>query len=337
MVTKKPKFTFIDLFAGIGGVRTAFSNAGGSCLFSSDWDKYAQMSYEANYNEKPFGDITQVDTNLIPNFDILCGGFPCQPFSIAGVSKKNSLGRKHGFEDEKQGNLFFEVARIIKQKKPNVIFLENVKNLLSHDKGNTWKVVKNTLTDIGYELFTQIVDAKHYVPQHRERIFIVGFNKDIYPDIDFKFPEYPKKRVYELSDILEKKVEDKYTLSDKLWKYLQSHKEKSKANGKGFGFGLIDPKSDKYTRTMSARYYKDGSEILINQKNKNPRRLTPQEARKLQGFPDTYKIVVSDNQAYKQFGNSVAVPAVQATAEKIQQTIALYSAGQSRKKDTPLF
>jgi DNA (cytosine-5)-methyltransferase 1 len=331
------KLKFIDLFAGIGGVRTAFTNNDFECVFSSDWDKYAQISYEANYGEKPFGDITQVDTNTLPDFDILCGGFPCQPFSIAGVSKKNSLGKKHGFEDEKQGHLFFEVARIIKNKNPGVIFLENVKNLLSHDKGNTWKVVKQALTDLGYELFTQIIDAKYYVPQHRERIFIVGFNKLKYPNIDFKFPEYPKNRIYELRDIIENEVDAKYTLSDKLWSYLQKHKEKSKANGKGFGFGLIDPISTEYTRTMSARYYKDGSEILISQKNKNPRRLTPREAAKLQGFPDTYKVVVSDNQAYKQFGNSVAIPAISATALKIKQTLLDYSKGGSTKINIPLF
>jgi DNA (cytosine-5)-methyltransferase 1 len=324
------KLKFIDLFAGIGGFRSSFDSLGLECKYSNDYDKYACQTYAHNWGEIDNTDIHEVDEKTIPNFDILCAGFPCQPFSIAGVSKKNSLGRKHGFEDEKQGNLFFEIIRIAKYHRPKVMFLENVKNLKSHDKGNTWKVIKSELEAQNYTVFLKVVDAKNYVPQHRERMFIICFDNETFPDIDFVFPESPSKRIYELSEILESSVEEKYTLSDKLWDYLQEHKRKSAAKGNGFGFGLVDPKVDEHTRTISARYYKDGSEVLIQQKNKNPRRLTPRECARLQGFPETFEIPVSNTQAYKQFGNSVAVPAVQATAKRIIETIELYNLGKAR-------
>ncbi|PJA86578.1 MAG: DNA (cytosine-5-)-methyltransferase [Candidatus Moranbacteria bacterium CG_4_9_14_3_um_filter_42_9] len=323
------KFRFIDLFAGIGGIRRPFEKLGGKCVFTSEYDKYCQITYQFNFGEFPAGDITKIDEKDIPDHDILLAGFPCQPFSIAGVSKKNSLGLEHGFKDKKQGNLFFDIARILKEKKPKAFLLENVKNLKSHDKGRTFKVIENTLKALGYNLFIEIIDAADFVPQHRERILIVGFRKDIYPDINFTFPQQ-RKRKTDIADILEKEVDQKYTLSSRLWKYLKSHAEKHKKMGNGFGFGLIDPEKDKTTRTLSARYYKDGSEILIKQKGKNPRRLTPRECARLMGIGDDFKIPVSDNQAYKQFGNSVVVPVIEAVAEEMIKTIDNY--GQDFKK-----
>lgn len=307
---------FIDLFAGIGGTRLGFERAGGRCVFTSEWDKYAQQTYLANFGTVPHGDIRQIPAADIPDFDILLAGFPCQPFSIAGVSKKISLGRKHGFEDEKQGNLFFEIARILKDKRPVAFMLENVKNLKSHDKGKTFQVIINTLDDLGYNVVHQVIDAGNFVPQHRERTYIVGFRKELVFRSDFQFPFIEKKNV-SVSGILENRPESKYTLTDNLWRYLQAYAEKHRANGNGFGFGLVDPAFDKTTRTLSARYYKDGSEILIKQKGVNPRRLTPRECARLMGFPDTYKIVVSDTQAYKQFGNSIVVPVVEVVAKAI--------------------
>ena len=312
-------FTFIDLFAGIGGFRIAFENAGGRCVFSSEWDKHSQVTYKENFGDYPYGDITKINETDIPDHDILVGGFPCQPFSIAGVSKKNSLGRKHGFEDEKQGNLFFDIARILKEKKPKAFVLENVKNLKSHDKKQTYEIIKLTLEDLGYVIFDQIIDAANYVPQHRERIFIVGFRKDIHSGKEFVFPIKKPNPKNILKKILEKQCDSKYTLSDHLWSYLQNYAKKHKANGNGFGFGLVNPKKDKLTRTLSARYYKDGSEILIKQNKKNPRRLTPRECARLMGFPGSFKIPVSDTQAYRQFGNAVAVPVVKAIAKKVIQ------------------
>lgn len=312
---KNPKFKFIDLFAGIGGIRLAYQNIGGKCVFTSEWDSFAKKTYEANFGEVPFGDITQISETEIPDHDILLGGFPCQPFSIAGVSKKNSLGRKHGFLDKTQGTLFFDIARIIEHKKPKVFMLENVKNLISHDKKQTFKVIIETLTKLGYTVHYKVLDAKYYVPQHRERIIIVGFDKSVFKDIEsFSFPE-PKNVELAIKDVLEPKVEDKYTLSDKLWNYLQEYKKKHQAKGNGFGFGLTNLNG--VSRTLSARYYKDGAEILIPQKGKNPRRLTPRECARIQGFPDNFIIPVSNNQAYKQFGNSVATPLIQAVGKNI--------------------
>ncbi|MFC5735899.1 DNA (cytosine-5-)-methyltransferase [Cytobacillus gottheilii] len=307
-------YKFIDLFAGIGGIRLAFEEYG-QCVFSCEWDVRAQETYHANFGETPVGDIRIVDEKEIPNHDILLAGFPCQPFSIAGVSKKNSLGRNHGFLDETQGTLFFDIARIIKEKQPQAFLLENVKNLRSHDKGKTFKVIKNILeNELGYTVYEEVLNAKGLVPQNRERIYIVGFKKPL----KFEFPKIPKEGP-PLRSILEENVEDKYTLSDKLWTYLQAYKEKHAKKGNGFGYGLAD--IDSYSRTLSARYYKDGSEILIPQEGKNPRRLTPTECARLQGFPDTFKIVVSNTAAYKQFGNSVAVPVVRLIAEKMIQAI----------------
>lgn len=314
------KFKFIDLFAGIGGMRIAFENAGGKCVYTSEWDKYAQKTYAANFGDLPDGDITKVDEATIPDHDVLVAGFPCQPFSIAGVSKKNSLGRAHGFLDATQGTLFFDVARIIKEKRPKAFLMENVKNLKSHDKGRTFKIICETLSKLGYNLHVQVMDGRHYVPQHRERIFIVGFDMDVFGGWErFDFPE-PVPSVQRLKNILESKVDGKYTLSDKLWEYLQNYAEKHKAKGNGFGYGIAD--LDGISRTLSARYYKDGSEILIPQgESKNPRKLTPRECARLQGFPESFKIVVSDTQAYKQFGNSVVVPLVQRVAEKVVETL----------------
>ncbi|MGV3460763.1 MAG: DNA (cytosine-5-)-methyltransferase [Flavobacterium sp.] len=316
---EKGDFKFIDLFAGIGGIRLAYQNLGGKCVFTSEWDTYSKKTYEANFGEVPFGDITKVDEDDIPDHDVLLAGFPCQPFSIAGVSKKNALGRKHGFLDETQGTLFFDIARILKHKRPKTFMLENVKNLVSHDKGNTFKVIQNTLRELNYTIYFKVLDGKHFVPQHRERIIIVGFDNEYFNNQEeFKFPEMADVK-YAIKDILLPKVDDKYTLSDKLWEYLQGYAKKHKEKGNGFGFGLTD--LDGISRTMSARYYKDGAEILIPQKGKNPRRLTPRECARLQGFPDKFIIPVSDNQAYKQFGNSVVSPLMQAVGENIVKEI----------------
>ncbi len=313
--TENPTFKFIDLFAGIGGIRMAYQNNGGKCVFTSEWDTYAKKTYEANFGEVPFGDITQISEKNIPDHDILLGGFPCQPFSIAGVSKKNSLGRKHGFLDETQGTLFFDIARIIKHKKPKAFMLENVKNLVSHDKKKTFKVIIKTLEKLGYNVHHKVLNGKYYVPQNRERIIIVGFKKTVFKSKEtFEFPD-PKEANFVFKDILESKVDDKYTLSDKLWSYLQEHARKHKAKGNGFGFGMTNLNG--ISRTISARYYKDGSEILIPQKGKNPRKLTPRECARLQGFPDKFIIPVSNNQAYKQFGNSVVTPLIEAVAKNI--------------------
>ncbi len=313
-------FTFIDLFAGIGGMRLAFESVGGRCVYSNEWNKYSQQTYFANFGEQPEGDITKVDENTIPDHDVLVAGFPCQPFSIAGVSKKNSLGRETGFQDKTQGTLFFDVCRILKAKRPKAFLLENVKNLKSHDKGRTFKIIMESLNELKYDVYTAILDGQNYVPQHRERILIVGFDKERYGEsLPFSFDINPKNPKPLMKDILEKSADDKYTLSDKLWLYLQNYAAKHKAAGNGFGYGMADQNG--ISRTLSARYYKDGSEILIEQKDKNPRRLTPRECARLQGFSDDFKIVVSDTQAYKQFGNSVVVPLMADVAKLIVNRI----------------
>lgn len=327
-------FTFIDLFAGIGGFRIAFEKAGGHCVYSNEWNKYSQQTYFANFGEQPEGDITKVDANRIPSHDILVGGFPCQPFSIAGVSKKNSMGRATGFEDQTQGTLFFDICRIIKAKEPKAFLLENVKNLCSHDKGNTFRIIKNSLNELGYDIFYKIVDGQDFVPQHRERILLVGFNRDHFngntPKFNFNItPIQPKPKI---ADILEGHVDEKYTLSDRLWSYLQKYAAKHKAAGNGFGYGLAP--LDGISRTLSARYYKDGSEILIEQEGKNPRRLTPRECARLQGFPDTFKIPVSDTQAYKQFGNAVVVPLMAEVAKLIVKELSLAHNDKNRPVNT---
>lgn len=317
---KKAEFSFIDLFAGIGGMRIAYENAGGKCVYSNEWNKYSQQTYYANFGEQPDGDITQVDAKNIPEHDILVAGFPCQPFSIAGVSKKVSMGRKTGFEDKTQGTLFFDVCRILKEKRPKAFMLENVKNLKSHDKGRTFKTILESLDELNYKVFYAVLDGQNYVPQHRERIIIVGFDTNRYgDDVDFKFNLTPVEPKPVMKDILDKKVDDKYTLSDKLWIYLQNYAAKHKAAGNGFGYGIAP--IDGVSRTISARYHKDGSEILIAQSKKNPRRLTPRECARLQGFPEKFVIPVSDTQAYRQFGNSVVVPLISDVAKLIVEEI----------------
>lgn len=337
------KFRFIDLFAGIGGIRIAFEGIGGKCVFTSEWDSYAQRTYGENYGEahKINGDITQIEAADIPDHDLLLAGFPCQPFSIAGVSKKNALGKAHGFECETQGTLFFDVARIIHEKRPRAFLLENVKNLMSHDKGRTFDVIKRTLKEeLGYQVHFRILDASHFVPQHRERIVIVGFRDPT--EFDFNAVPLPPKGLRKVGEILHKTdgaepnlpwdegrffdheakaVNPKYTLTDKLWDYLQRYAEKHQAKGNGFGFGMVYPNS--VTRTLSARYYKDGSEILVYQgEHMNPRRLTPRECARLMGFPDTFRIPVSDTRAYKQFGNSVVVDVFRHVAELMKPNLA---------------
>ena len=329
-------FTFIDLFAGIGGIRMAFEGLGGHCVFTSEWDSYAQKTYADNYpgGHQINGDITQMDATDIPDHDVLLAGFPCQPFSIAGVSKKNALGKAHGFACETQGTLFFDVARIIEAKRPRAFLLENVKNLVSHDKGRTFDVIRRTLThDLGYHIQYRVIDGAHFVPQHRERILIVGFREPT--NFDFDALPLPAKGRRTLREILHKtdgsepllpwdgdrffshakrQVDSKYTLTDKLWAYLQGYAEKHRAKGNGFGFGLVTP--DSVTRTLSARYYKDGSEILVYQgEGANPRRLTPRECARLMGFPDTFRIPVSDTRAYKQFSQAAVVPMIEAAAK----------------------
>lgn len=302
-------YKFIDLFAGIGGIRIAFDELGAKCVFSSEWDKYAKKTYEANYGEIPSGDITKVNEKDIEQFDILLAGFPCQPFSNAG--------HKKGFEDTR-GTLFFDICRIASHHKPKILFLENVKGFKSHNKGNTFRVVKKTLQELGYHVHAQILNAKDFgLPQNRERIYIIAF----LDDIDFKFPIPPNINV-KLGDILSKDmIDEKYTISDRLWAGHQRRKLEHKAKGNGFGYSLFN-KDSKYTSTMSARYYKDGSEILIDQgQGKNPRKITPREASRLQGFPDGFIIPVSDTQSYKQFGNSVAVPVIRAIAKEIYLAI----------------
>lgn len=332
------EFRFIDLFAGIGGLRMAFEAHGGRCVFTSEWNSFAQKTYLANFPNSAHhleGDITKVDEKDIPDHDVLLAGFPCQPFSIAGVSKKNALGRAHGFADETQGTLFFDVARIIEEKRPAAFLLENVKNLLSHDKGNTFRVIKKVLEeDLKYHIEYRVIDGSHFVPQGRQRILIAGFREKT----DFTFDDVylPEKkptmaRVLHPQDGSETpeahytvgpkaKVDERYTLTPKLWAYLQGYAEKHRAAGNGFGFGLVD--KDSVARTLSARYYKDGSEILVSQgPRKRPRRLTPRECARLMGFPDDFIIPVSDTQAYKQFGNSVVMPAMREVARVMKPRI----------------
>lgn len=314
-IPSRKNLKFIDLFAGIGGLRLAFERAGAECVFSCEIDKYARQTYEANFGELPVGDIREMPAEEIPDFDILVAGFPCQPFSIAGVSKYLSLNIPHGFANETKGTLFYEIMRIIRAKRPAAFFLENVKNLERHDKGRTFEIIRKEIDDAGYSFFPQVFNANKLVPQNRERIIMVGFRDK---DIPFSFPDIPDLQPA-MKDILEDDVPDKYTLTDHLWEYLQDYAEKHRRKGNGFGFGLINP--DSYCRTLSARYFKDGSEILIPQEGQNPRRLTPRECSRLQGFPETFKIPVSDTQAYKQFGNSVAVPLMEILAKEVIKTL----------------
>lgn len=331
-------FRFIDLFAGIGGIRAAFEGAGGQCVFTSEWDTYAQKTYTENFRDGHLiaGDITEVEATDVPDHDVLLAGFPCQPFSIAGVSKKNALGRSHGFHDETQGTLFFDVARIIETKRPRAFLLENVKNLVSHDKGRTFDVIRRTLTEeLGYHIHYRVIDGAHFVPQHRERILIAGFREPT--AFDFDALPLPEKGRHAMRDILHRLdgsepqpeadgdkyfdhasgcVQPKYTLTDKLWTYLQNYADKHRAAGNGFGYGMVYP--DSVARTLSARYYKDGSEILVWQgEGKNPRRLTPRECARLMGFPDSFRIPVSDTRAYQLFSQTAVMPMIQAAAKLI--------------------
>lgn len=331
LVPVRRKLKFIDLFAGIGGTRLAFEKAGCECVFSSEWDKFAQQTYEANFGEKPKGDIRQIPSSDIPDHDILVAGFPCQPFSISGVSKKKALGKPHGFEDPTQGTLFFEIKRILRDKKTPVFLLENVKHLTHHDKGNTYRIIRNALeNELGYTIFDEVLDADAYVPQHRERIFIAGFREPAF----FSFPRYAPRQKPRFGEILEENVTEKYTLTDHLWNYLQDYTRKHKAKGNGFCYGLTDLNGR--ARTLSARYYKDGAEVLVPQgENKNPRRLTPKECANLMGFtqlkPD-FKIPVSDTQAYKQFGNAVVAPLVYDIAKEIVRTLRGYAVHNKQAK-----
>lgn len=329
-----PDFTFIDLFAGIGGMRLGFEALGGKCVFTSEWDTYSNRTYRANFpdDEHPIsGDITKVAAGEIPDHDVLLAGFPCQPFSLAGVSKKNALGRPHGFECKTQGTLFFDVARILACKRPRAFLLENVKNLLSHDRGNTFAVIRDVLeNELGYSIAVRVVDGRHFVPQHRERILIVGFREPTKFDWD-SVPLPDRANAPRLRTVLHGesgaetdpdrgryldprgKILEKYILSDKLWNYLQAYAEKHRAKGNGFGCSVFG--EDDVARTLSARYYKDGSEILIRRGDaRNPRRLTPRECARLMGYPDEFEIPVSDTRAYKQFGNSVVVPLIRHVA-----------------------
>ena len=310
MQYENPTFRFIDLFAGIGGIRIPFQEKGGECVFSSEWDKFSQKTYNANFGEIPAGDITKISSDDIPDFDILLGGFPCQPFSQAGLHK--------GFDDTR-GTLFFEIERILRDKRPKAFLLENVKQLKGHDHGRTFRIIMQHLEQLNYFASAKVLRAADYgVPQIRERIYIVGFDKEYFSipeNYEFPFPE-PSGISTRVGDILENIVDDKYTISDKLWDGHRRRKRENREKGKGFGYSLFNEKSP-YTSTISARYYKDGSEILIEQKGKNPRKLTPRECARLQGFPDSFVIPVSDAQAYKQFGNSVAVPVIRAIADQL--------------------
>ena len=344
-------FRFIDLFAGIGGLRRGFDAIGGQCVFTSEWNRFARQTYLANYHDGEdhvmAGDITEVEAGDVPEHDLLLAGFPCQPFSIAGVSKKNALGKAHGFRCGAQGTLFFDVARIIEHHRPRAFVLENVKNLVNHGRGRTFRVIRETLeNELGYHIATRVIDAKGFVPQHRERIFIIGFREETAfnpGDIEIPDPLSGPK----LSTILHPEdgsegadrhytgrrgiVSDKYTLSDKLWQYLQDYAEKHRKCGNGFGFGLCGP--DDVARTLSARYYKDGSEILIRRKDGNPRRLTPRECARLMGFEkpgeSRFQIPVSDTQAYRQFGNAVVVPVVEKLARHLAPYLLDHEAAQA--------
>lgn len=314
---EKKSFSFIDLFAGIGGIRIPFQELGGMCVFSSEWDSFAQKTYRINFGETPSGDITKIPEQDIPDFDILLAGFPCQPFSQAGLKK--------GFSDTR-GTMFFEIERIIAAKRPKAFLLENVKQLKGHNKGETLRIILEHLNALNYAVdFTVLRAADFGVPQNRERLYIVGFNRDVFelPEVfKFDFPE-PSRAQTRVGDILEKSVDEKYTISDKLYAGHLRRKQEHLEKGNGFGFSLFNENSP-YTSTISARYYKDGSEILIEQKNKNPRKLTPRECARLQGFPEEFIIPVSDTQAYKQFGNSVAVPVIRAIATKITINLKKY-------------
>ena len=353
--SKFNRFRMIDLFAGIGGTRKGFEEIGGNCVFTSEWDKFACQTYSSNFTNSPghifAGDITRVDASEVPDHDLLLAGFPCQPFSIAGVSKKSSLGREHGFKDATQGTLFFDIARIIAKKRPATFLLENVKNLLSHDQGNTFSVIQRVLKDeLGYTICYRVLDSRSWVPQKRQRVLIAGFDVDRFgdnPDFDFGDLKLSSSSTL-MADILHPEdgsekaephytqgpmaeVDSRYTLTPRLWKYLREYANKHRQAGNGFGYGLVGPED--IARTLSARYYKDGSEILVDRgPRKRPRRLTPRECARLMGFPDDFVIPVSDTQAYKQFGNSIVVPMVSEVAKLMEPFIVSAYEGEGIKK-----
>ena len=339
---KKANFSFIDLFAGIGGFHLGLEKIGGECVYASEWDKYAGSTYKSWYPNTRVDsrDIRKIDISRdIPKHDVLAGGFPCQPFSLAGVSKKNSMGLKHGFDDAKQGNIFLQICKIVKIHQPKVVFLENVKNLVSHDRGQTWMTIQKKLDKLDYEVRWNIIDANSWVPQHRERIYIVAFRRKTFTKKEiesFKFPRI-KKQGPILRDVLDLKPIKKYMLTDNLWAYLLAYSKKHKSLGNGFGFTIASPAGQ--SRTLSARYYKDGSEILIKQKGwRNPRRISPGEAARLMGFDGTwgkklgngFPQVVSDTQAYRQFGNAVCPHVVRAIGSEIAQVLLARKARTSR-------
>jgi len=333
-MSKQSKFRFIDLFAGVGGIRIPFDELGGTCAFTSEIDEKAALTYELNFHEKPSGDIREFDAQDIPEHDLLLAGFPCQPFSLAGLKK--------GFDDAARGTLFFDIARIAQHHKPTALLLENVKGLVNHDKGNTMQVIERRLDQLGYWVNKKVLNAKDFgLPQNRERIYIVCLRKDLFEFETFKFPDAPKSPT-RLGKILERQVDDKYTISDKLWAGHQRRKREHAAKGNGFGYSLFTRESP-YTSTISARYYKDGSEILIDQgvdsngRKRNPRKLTPREAARLQGFPDSFILNPSNTQAYKQFGNAVAVPVVRAIANELVPLIIAAKQERSRRKLFSLF
>tara|TARA_R110000744_G_scaffold380541_1_gene501872 strand:- start:4927 stop:6144 length:1218 start_codon:yes stop_codon:yes gene_type:complete len=309
-------FRFIDLFAGIGGVRLGFQQAGGTCVFSSEYDKGAQKTYKENHGEVPFGDITKINELSIPDHDVLLAGFPCQPFSHAGVSARNAVGKKHGFLCDTQGTLFFDVMRVIDAKKPKIVFLENVRNLERHDEGRTFRTIKNTIEDSGYTFSYNVIDSSSVVPQRRIRCYIVAIRKDI--NVKFEFPDFEGESL-PLRSILEEKVDDIYTISDKLW---LGHINRTKRNvDRGTGFTAYTADLNKPSNTIVARYGKDGKECLIPQEGKNPRLLTQRECARLQGFPEDFVVPKVRAPAYKQFGNSVAVPVIIRLAERIKRDV----------------
>ena len=324
MAPERYPFWFVDVFAGIGGFRRGLEAAGGQCVYSIERDPSARQTYLANFGHEPdvgdvvlFADLVERGDASLPPHHVLTAGFPCQPFSIAGVSKKNSLGRAHGFLDEAQGTLFFELARLVQASQPPILFFENVKNLLHHDGGRTIGVIERTLNMLGYSVSMSVVDAQHWVPQHRERLFIIGLRKDLYGQEPFKFPtklDRPVRRSRFWADVVRDDDGDGdlsgYLLSENLWKYLQDYKAKHRAAGHGFGYGLVSRDEDAVSRTLSARYYKDGSEVLVPTDGDRPRRLSPREASRLMGFGDDFKPALSEKQAYKQFGNAIVPPAV---------------------------
>ncbi len=311
------RLKIIELFAGIGGIGLGFKNVGCKCVWANDLDKFCKFTYEKNFPSIPFilGDIRGIDSSEIPDFDILCAGFPCQPFSLGGVTKNNSLNKPHGFADKTRGTLFYEIVRILSDKRPRAFLLENVKHLLNHNLGETFNVIKQTFAQLGYSFNHAVINSNLLVPQKRERLYMIGFKEN---NSNFRFPEISDVKP-KIKEILEDQIPEKYVITNNLWTYLKKYKKRHIKKGNGFGYGCVDFNGQ--SRTLSARYYKDGSEILIPVDSRNPRRLTPRECARLQGFPDSFKIPVSDCQAYKQFGNSVTVPIIEKLAKSLVDSL----------------